>query len=35
MYELRTEEGIDRLVITKDYAIEKIEKSKFKKLKAA
>jgi len=35
MYELPSEEGVDRLVITKDYAIEKIEKSKFKKLKAA
>lgn len=35
MFELPSEEGIDKLVITKDYAEKKIGKSKYSKLKVA
>jgi ATP-dependent Clp protease ATP-binding subunit ClpX len=35
MFELPSQEGIDKFVVTKDYAEEKIEKSKFNKLKVA
>ncbi len=35
MFELPSEEGVDKLVITKDYAEKKISKSKYSKLKVA
>ncbi|MCR6640691.1 MAG: ATP-dependent Clp protease ATP-binding subunit ClpX [Sporocytophaga sp.] len=35
MFELPSQDEIKKLVITRDYAVEKIEKSKFNKLKAA
>jgi ATP-dependent Clp protease ATP-binding subunit ClpX len=35
MFELPSQEGVDKFVVTKDYAEEKIEKSKFNKLKVA
>lgn len=35
MFELPSSEGVEKFTITKSYAIEKFEKSKFKKLKVA
>jgi ATP-dependent Clp protease ATP-binding subunit ClpX len=35
MFELPSQEGVDKLLVTKNYAEEKIEKSKFNKLKVA
>jgi len=35
MFELPSQEGVDKFLVTKDYAEEKIEKSKFNKLKVA